>query len=275
MLSGRCPENIAARPPRARARDPHFPGCGAGIALGRSAMLSGRCPENIAARPPRAARAGPPFSWVTALAGPPGRCRDAFGTVPRKHRCTPPARCARGTPVFLGDGAGLALGRSAPTRDTPNFPETAGVVPGSSFSGGNVVSEREGGQFLGGAGEADDGADVVAEDDTADVARNVHVEDDDREPLSMHSVIAVVSMTFRPSAARRRSSTWRNASRRVLHGIRGVDAVDFGGLEDRLRAHLDGAQAAVVSVVKYGLPVPAAKMTTRPFSRWRIARRRM
>src|SRR2546430_692291 len=33
--------------------------------------------------------------------------------------------------------------------------------------------------------------------------------------------------------------------------------------------------AAAVSVVKYGLPVPAARMTTRPFSRWRSARRRM
>jgi hypothetical protein len=33
--------------------------------------------------------------------------------------------------------------------------------------------------------------------------------------------------------------------------------------------------AAAVSVVKNGLPVPAAKMTIRPFSRWRIARRRM
>jgi len=32
---------------------------------------------------------------------------------------------------------------------------------------------------------------------------------------------------------------------------------------------------AAVSVVKYGLPVPAAKMTTLPFSRWRTARRRM
>ncbi len=30
-----------------------------------------------------------------------------------------------------------------------------------------------------------------------------------------------------------------------------------------------------MSVVKNGLPVPAAKITTRPFSRWRIARRRM
>ncbi len=33
--------------------------------------------------------------------------------------------------------------------------------------------------------------------------------------------------------------------------------------------------AAAVSVVKNGLPVPAAKITIRPFSRWRIARRRM
>ena len=31
--------------------------------------------------------------------------------------------------------------------------------------------------------------------------------------------------------------------------------------------------AAAVSVVKKGLPVPAPKMTTRPCSRWRIARR--
>ena len=34
-------------------------------------------------------------------------------------------------------------------------------------------------------------------------------------------------------------------------------------------------RAAAVSVVKNGLPVPAAKMTIRPFSRCRIARRRM
>src|SRR5437867_1934535 len=33
--------------------------------------------------------------------------------------------------------------------------------------------------------------------------------------------------------------------------------------------------APAVSVVKNGLPVPAAKMTTRRFSRWRMARRRM
>ena len=34
-------------------------------------------------------------------------------------------------------------------------------------------------------------------------------------------------------------------------------------------------KAAAVSVVKYGLPVPAPKITARPFSRCRIARRRM
>jgi hypothetical protein len=34
-------------------------------------------------------------------------------------------------------------------------------------------------------------------------------------------------------------------------------------------------RAAAVSVVKNGFPVPAAKITTRPFSRCRIARRRM
>ena len=30
-----------------------------------------------------------------------------------------------------------------------------------------------------------------------------------------------------------------------------------------------------MSVVTNGLPVPPARMTTRPFSRWRMARRRM
>jgi hypothetical protein len=34
-------------------------------------------------------------------------------------------------------------------------------------------------------------------------------------------------------------------------------------------------RAAAVSVVKNGFPVPPAKMTTRPFSMWRMARRRM
>jgi len=34
-------------------------------------------------------------------------------------------------------------------------------------------------------------------------------------------------------------------------------------------------KAAVVSVLMYGLPVPDANIITRPFSKWRMARRRM
>ncbi len=37
----------------------------------------------------------------------------------------------------------------------------------------------------------------------------------------------------------------------------------------------EARSAAAVSVVKNGLPVPAAQITTRPFSMWRMARRRM
>jgi hypothetical protein len=37
----------------------------------------------------------------------------------------------------------------------------------------------------------------------------------------------------------------------------------------------EARRAAALSVVKKGLPVPAAKITTRPFSRWRVARRTM
>ena len=43
----------------------------------------------------------------------------------------------------------------------------------------------------------------------------------------------------------------------------------FGDVE------LMARRLAAVSVEKNGVPVPAAKITTRPFSRWRTARRRM
>ena len=42
-----------------------------------------------------------------------------------------------------------------------------------------------------------------------------------------------------------------------------------------LPAYFLGLRCAAVSVVTNGLPVPPAKITTRPFSRCRIARRRM
>ena len=63
---------------------------------------------------------------------------------------------------------------------------------------------------------------------------------------------------------------------RVEHRVGGVDAVDLGALEDHVRlASPSRAAPRRCRCVKYGLPVPAAKTTTRPFSRWRMARRRM
>jgi len=72
---------------------------------------------------------------------------------------------------------------------------------------------------------------------------------------------------------------------RVLLGVAVVHPVDLGGFDQHIRADLGGAQrrsriggeewVARVSVEKNGLPVPPPKITTRPFSRWRMARRRM
>src|SRR5919202_1495954 len=96
-------------------------------------------------------------------------------------------------------------------------------------------------------------------------------------PLSMHRVSAVRSMT-----RRRRSS----ASMCVIESISCASGSSRGSAVSTpstpffairiASAWISLARrAAAVSVVKNGLPVPAAKITTRPFSRWRIARRRM
>ena len=68
-----------------------------------------------------------------------------------------------------------------------------------------------------------------------------------------------------------------NAADGILLGVGAVDAVELAlGHEDGLALELEGAQSGRgESVLKYGLPVPAAQMTTRPFSRCRMARRRM
>ena len=57
------------------------------------------------------------------------------------------------------------------------------------------------------------------------------------------------------------ASVLSNAEPRLL-----ITEPEFEAMARRLAAE---------SVVKNGLPVPAAKITTRPFSRWRTARRRM
>ena len=95
--------------------------------------------------------------------------------------------------------------------------------------------------------------------------------------LSRHSEIAVESITFEFALQHLEVGHLSKAlGVAVLRGILVVDAVDLGGLAaGRRRGSPSRAATAAVSVVKYGLPVPAAKITTRPFSRCRIARRRM
>ena len=94
--------------------------------------------------------------------------------------------------------------------------------------------------------------------------------------LSMHSEIAVESMTFRPCC-----STSRYVNRGSITAFlssRGSALYTPSTLVafKITSAPISTARSeAVVSVVKKGLPLPPAKITTRPFSRWRIARRRI
>src|SRR5690242_15646009 len=95
--------------------------------------------------------------------------------------------------------------------------------------------------------------------------------------LSMHSDSAVVSMTFRPRsiASRWVSSGIRRASGFSRGSESSTPSTPFLPIRMPCAPISSARRAAAVSVVKNGLPVPAAKITTRPFSRWRIARRRM
>src|SRR5690606_28001145 len=96
-------------------------------------------------------------------------------------------------------------------------------------------------------------------------------------PLSMQSDVAVASIT--PSRSLRRSK-YSNRSYFSAAGSRRGSAESTPSTP-RLAMRITSAstsaarKAAAVSVVKYGLPVPAAKTTTRPFSRCRMARLRM
>jgi hypothetical protein len=53
----------------------------------------------------------------------------------------------------------------------------------------------------------------------------------------------------------------------VLLGIGGVDAIHAGPLQDHIGLDLDGAQAGCGIRGEIGLPVPAPKITMRPFSK--------
>src|SRR6185312_12212292 len=95
--------------------------------------------------------------------------------------------------------------------------------------------------------------------------------------LSMHSDRAVVSITFSPRSI---ASMWVICGiNRAFGLVRGssssTPSTPFLPIRIACAPISSARSAAAVSVVKNGLPVPAAKITTRPFSRWRIARRRM
>ena len=94
--------------------------------------------------------------------------------------------------------------------------------------------------------------------------------------LSRISVIAEASMTLRSLRQHLEIAQPLVAlGVGVPLGVGGVDAVDLVPLSSASQPISAARRAAAVSVVKNGLPVPAAKITTRPFSRCRIARRRM
>ena len=86
--------------------------------------------------------------------------------------------------------------------------------------------------------------------------------------LSRARAIAAVSITWRPCGQHVVVAQPVVAHRlAVLLGIGRIDPVDLGALEHRVAAHLGAAQAAAVSVVRNGLPMPPAKITTSPASK--------
>src|SRR3954470_339114 len=95
--------------------------------------------------------------------------------------------------------------------------------------------------------------------------------------LSMQSDRAVESMTARrcSMASRCVSSGMKRASGLTRGSASKTPSTPFLAIRIASAWISRARRAAAVSVVKNGLPVPAAKMTMRPFSRWRIARRRM
>src|SRR4029079_19249346 len=95
--------------------------------------------------------------------------------------------------------------------------------------------------------------------------------------LSMQRDRAVVSMTLRPRsiASRWVSSGIRRASGFSRGSESSTPSTPFLPIRMPCAPISSARRAAALSVVKNGLPVPSAKITTRPFSRWRIARRRM
>src|SRR5918994_580790 len=91
----------------------------------------------------------------------------------------------------------------------------------------------------------------------------------------MQSDSAVVSITRRPrSIASRCVSSGRNSASGSRRGSSSyTPSTSFLPMRIASAPISSARRAAAVSVVKNGLPVPAAKITTRSFSRCRIAQR--
>ena len=99
----------------------------------------------------------------------------------------------------------------------------------------------------------------------------------DIDAFSMQSVSAVESMTFklRSSASRPVICSISWASGFVLGSASMRPSTPFFAIRMHSALISSARSAAAVSVVKNGFPVPPAKTTTRCFSRWRMARRRI
>ena len=120
----------------------------------------------------------------------------------------------------------------------------------------------------------DERSDRLAERGPTDVAFLIDVEDKDGHPI-------VHAQAHRRRVERRETlredigvgERFVSDRRWVLDRIFAVDAVDLGGLQQESAARFRlPRSAAAVSVVKKGLPVPAARARRRPFSRCRTAR---
>ncbi len=94
--------------------------------------------------------------------------------------------------------------------------------------------------------------------------------------LSMQRLNAVASATFRPCSS---TSRWVISSYSLASGSTLGSAVKTPSTplaSSTTSAPISSARCApAVSVEKYGMPTPAPKITTRPFSRCRMARRGM
>ena len=121
----------------------------------------------------------------------------------------------------------------------------------------------------------DHGSDLFAARDAEDVAPR-ELEDVDRSAFSMQSESAVVSMTRRPRSI---ASRWVSAGRNVASGRRGVAVVDAlrAALrhQDRLGADFERPQGGGGVGGEERVAGAGREDDDTPFSRCRIARRRM